>query len=87
MLNVYYGKGRGENAGSWHLDVFPFVQVARPRKQDLEWSFLEGLFGYSRQGRNRNLRLFWVLDFALEPVPASNLSWFGSTKSSAREVF
>jgi hypothetical protein len=29
----------------------------------------------------------WVLDFALEPVPASNLSWFGSTPASAREIF
>ena len=68
VLNVYYGKGSGEQAGTWHLDVFPFVQVGRPRKHDLEWYFLEGLFGYSRQGRNRNLRLFWILDFALEPV-------------------
>jgi hypothetical protein len=87
VLNVYYHKGLGEQAGTWHLDVFPFVQVGRPRKQDLEWYFLEGLFGYSRQGRNRNLRLFWVLDFALEPVPASNLSWFGSTTTQARELF
>ena len=79
-------KGLGEQAGSWHLDVFPLLQVGRPRKQDLEWYFLEGLFGYSRQGRNRNLRLFWVLDFALEPVPASNLSWFGSTSTQSREA-
>ena len=87
VLNVYYSRGRGDQEGSWHLDVFPLVQVGRPRKQDLEWYFLEGLFGYSRQGRNRNLRLFWVLDFALEPVPASNLSWFGSTSTQSREVF
>jgi hypothetical protein len=87
VLNVYYSKGLADQAGSWHLDVFPLLQVGRPRKQDLEWYFLEGLFGYSRQGRNRNLRLFWVLDFALEPVPASNLSWFGSTSTQAREVF
>lgn len=87
VLNVYYHKGLGEQAGTWHLDVFPLLQLGRPRKHDFEWYFLEGLFGYSRQGRNRNLRLFWVLDFALEPVPASNLSWFGSTPTQAREFF
>jgi hypothetical protein len=87
VLNVYYGKGRGDAAGSWHLDVFPLLQLGRPRKQDVEWSFLEGLFGYTRQGRNRTLRLFWVLDFPLEPVPASNLSWFGSTPTQSRELF
>ena len=87
VLNVYYHKGHRRSAGTWHLDVFPFVQAGRPRKHDLEWSLFEGLFGYQRQGRNRNLRLFWVLDFALEPVPASNLSWFGSTSTQSRELF
>lgn len=84
---VYYWKGLNERKGSWFLDVFPFVAVGRPRKHDLEWRVLEGLFGYSRQGRNRNLRLLWVLDFALEPLPASNLSWFGSTPTQSRELF
>jgi hypothetical protein len=87
MLNVYYGKGLGPKEGAWNFRFFPLISVGRPRKHDVEWYFLEGLFGYSRQGRNRNLRLLWVLDFALEPVPASNLSWFGSTPASAREVF
>jgi hypothetical protein len=84
---VYYKKGIGPKQGSWYLNVFPLLALGRPRKQDIEWYFLEGLFGYSRQGRNRNLRLLWVLDFKLEPVPASNLSWFGSTPTSARELF
>ncbi|HEY1584337.1 MAG TPA: hypothetical protein VGH63_01545, partial [Polyangia bacterium] len=89
VVHVYYSKRCGEDhaVGTWHLDVFPFVQVGRPRKHDLEWYFLEGLFGYWRQGRNRNVRLFWVLDFALEPLPASNLSWFGSTPTQSREMF
>jgi hypothetical protein len=84
---VYYRKGLGSRAGSWYLNVFPLITLGRPRPQDVEWYFLEGLFGYSRQGRNRNLRLLWVLDFKLEPVPASNLSWFGSTPTQARELF
>ncbi len=89
VVHVYYSQRCGEEhaVGTWHLDVFPIVQVGRPRKHDLEWYFLEGLFGYSRQGRNRNLRLFWVLDFALEPLPSSNLSWFGSTPPQSREIF
>jgi hypothetical protein len=87
VLNVYYGKGTGDRAGAWNFRFFPLITVGRPRRQDLEWYFLEGLFGYSRQGRNRNLRLFWVLDLPLEPVPASNLSWFGSTPAQAREIF
>lgn len=87
ILNTYYRKGIGDRAGSWSFRFFPLITLARPRKQDIEWYFLEGLFGYSRQGRNRNLRLLWVLDFALEPVPASNLSWFGSTPPQARELF
>jgi hypothetical protein len=84
---VYYKKGLGPKQGSWYLNVFPLFALGRPRTHDLEWYFLEGLFGYSRQGRNRNLRLLWVLDLALEPVPTSNLSWFGSTAPSARELF
>jgi hypothetical protein len=84
---VYYKKGIGTRQGMWYLNVFPLLALGRPRPQDIEWYFLEGLFGYSRQGRNRNLRLFWVLDFKLQPVPASNLSWFGSTPTNARELF
>jgi hypothetical protein len=86
-LNVYYGKGLGPKEGAWNFRFFPLISFGRPRKHDVEWYFLEGLFGYSRLGRNRNLRLLWVLDFALEPVPASNLSWFGSTPTQARELF
>lgn len=86
-LNVYYRRGLGPRAGSWYLDVFPLFQIGRPQRHDVQWYFLEGLFGYSRKGRNRNLRLLWILDIPLEPVPASNLSWFGSTPPEARELF
>ena len=86
VLNVYYGKGLGERAGAWNFRFFPLISIGRPRKQDFEWYFLEGLIGYSRQGRNRNLRLLWI-DFPLKPVPSSSLSWFGSTPPQARELF
>jgi hypothetical protein len=85
---VYYKKGLGVKTGSWYVNVFPLVTVGRPRKKDLEWYFLEGLFGYSRTGRNRNLRLFWVLDFQLQPLRANELSGIlGSTPPEARELF
>src|SRR5262249_9199955 len=50
-LFVYYRKGLGPREGSWYLNVFPLLTLGRPRRHDFEWYFLEGLFGYSRQGR------------------------------------
>jgi hypothetical protein len=84
---VYFKRGLGTKEGSWYLNIFPLLAVGRPTKSDVEWYAFEGLFGYSRKGRNRNLRLFWVLDFALEPVKAQDLSWFGATPPSQRELF
>jgi hypothetical protein len=84
VLNMYYRKGLGPREGSWYVNVFPLCSFGRPRPHDLEWSVLEGLFGYSRQGRNRSLRLLWLLEFKLEPVPESNLSWWSNTPPSAR---
>jgi hypothetical protein len=87
VLNMYYRRGINHEEGNWHCYVIPFVSFGRPRKQDLEWDVLMGLIGYARQGRNRTLKLFWLWDVPLEPVPASNLTWFGSTPTSARTEF
>jgi hypothetical protein len=87
-LNMYYKRGRGPLEGAWYVNVFPFCSFGRPRKQDLEWSLFEGLIGYSRQGRNRTLRLFFLLDIPLQPASSSSLTWFGSTPAAARtELF
>jgi hypothetical protein len=84
FLNMYYRKGLGPKEGSWYVDVFPLAEFGRPRKGDVTWKVLEGLFGYSRVGRNRLLHLLWLFDIALEPAPASSLSWWSSTPPSAR---
>jgi hypothetical protein len=87
VFNMYYRRGVGQEEGSWHCYVVPFADFGRPRKQDLEWNVLMGLFGYSRQGRERKLKLFWLWEVPLQDVPASNLAWFGSTPTSARTEF
>jgi hypothetical protein len=52
VLNTYYSKGHGERAGAWNFRFIPLMMVGRPRPHDLEWSVLEGLVGYHRNGRN-----------------------------------
>ncbi|MGZ7008121.1 MAG: hypothetical protein ACXVLX_21195, partial [Ilumatobacteraceae bacterium] len=85
---MYYRRGRGPyKEGSWYVDVFPLAEFGRPRKHDVTWKVLEGLFGYSRLGRNRILHLFWFIDIALEPAPASSLTWWSNTPPSARTEF
>lgn len=81
---VYYKKGIGTREGMWYLNIFPLFAIGRPTAQDVEWYAFEGLFGYSRKGRNRNLKLFWVLDFALQPTRSSDVSWFGATPKNQR---
>jgi hypothetical protein len=88
VLNFYYHRGRGLKEGRWYADIFPLAEFGRPRPGDLTWKVLEGLFGYSRSGRNRILHLLWLFEIPLAPAPASNLTWFGSTPASARsELF
>jgi hypothetical protein len=86
-LNMYYRRGINHEEGNWHCYIVPFADFGRPRKKDIEWNVLLGLFGYKREGRARTLKLFWFVDIKLEDVPASNLAWFGSTDSSARTEF
>lgn len=73
VLNTYYRKGRGPAEGTWSLDVFPFVQLGRPRPQDWHWKVLEGFVGYARQGRNRTLTLLWFIDIPLKPAKAPKI--------------
>jgi hypothetical protein len=74
VLNTYYRKGKGPAEGTWTLDVFPFINLGRPRPQDWKWKFLEGLFGYARQGRNRTLTLFWFIDIPLRPLRSAPMA-------------
>ncbi len=87
VLNTYYRKGKGVRAGSWWLDFFPLFSFGRPRQQDFEWNIFEGLVGFSRQGRNRTLKLFWLIDISLQPLPASTISWWSNTPPEQRTSF
>jgi hypothetical protein len=87
LLNMYYRRGINHEEGNWHCYVIPLFDFGRPRKKDLDWSVLMGLFGYSREGVVRKLKLFWFWDVRLEDVHTQNLSWFGSTDPSARTEF
>lgn len=78
VLNTYYYKGVGENRGAWRFEFWPLLHVGRPRPQDLQWNILAGLVGYSRDGKNRTLRLLWGIFIPLEPVGAKS-AWYGAT--------
>jgi len=78
VLNTYVYKGAGESLGAWRFEFWPLFHVGRPRKQDLQWDLLAGLVGYSREGRNRTLRLLWAIFIPLEPVGAKT-AWYGAT--------
>ena len=78
VLNSYYYKGAGENLGAWRFEFWPLFHVGRPRPQDLQWNLLAGLIGYSREGKNRTLRLLWGVFIPLEPVGAKT-AWYGAT--------
>ncbi|HEY7957582.1 MAG TPA: EB domain-containing protein [Polyangia bacterium] len=84
VLNFYYQKGLGPRQGSWYANIIPLASFGRPRKHDVKWNVLLGLFGYAREGRNRTLTLFWLFDFSLSPAPASSLSWWSNTSPGAR---
>jgi hypothetical protein len=87
VLNTYYRKGKGPREGSWTVNVVPFFDIGHPRQHDLEWNIFEGLVGYSRLGRNRTLKLFWLIPIPLKPVPANNMSWMTNTKPEERTTF
>ena len=58
VLNTLYRRDRGKRTYDFHF--LPLVRVQRKRPQDLKLSFIAGLFGYERAGRNRMVKLFLV---------------------------
>lgn len=78
VLNTYVYKGTGDYKGAWDFHFWPLFSVGRPRPQDLRWTILAGLLGYSREGRNRTLQLLWGVQVPLEPV-GTQTAWYGAT--------
>lgn len=84
VLNTYVHRGTGEYRGAWSFHFWPLFNVGRPRPQDIEWSVLYGLVGYSREGIHRTLRLLWGIVVPLEPVGTKS-AWYGATLRMASE--
>ena len=82
--NIYYRSGRGTEAGTSHLVVFPLWESKVKRPGDLMWEALLGLVGWERIGRNRFLKLFFI-PFELEAAPAAKTAWYGKPPARARE--
>ncbi len=87
VLNTYVRKGKGPRAGQWWVDVFPLVSFGHPRKGDVEVNFIEGLVGYARQGRQRTLRLFWLIEINLAPAAQTTMGFFDQPTKTERTTF
>jgi hypothetical protein len=82
--NIYYRKGRGSEAGTSHLFVFPFWESEVKRPGDTMWEALLGVVGWERIGRNRFLKLLFI-PFELEAAPAAKTAWYGKPVTRTRE--
>ena len=87
VLNTYVRKGKGPRTGQWWVDVFPLVSFGHPRKGDVEFNFIEGLVGYARQGRQRTLRLFWLIEISLAPAAQPTMGFFDQPGKNERTTF
>lgn len=85
VLNTYVFRGAGDRKGAWSFHFFPLFSVGRPRPQDVEWTLLSGLVGYSRLGINRTLRLLWGIFIPLEPVGTKSAYYGASWRMQTRE--
>lgn len=74
--NVYWRTGRGPDAGTSRLFVFPFWESAVRRPGDTMWEVLLGVLGYERIGRNRTMKVLFI-PFDLDPAPAAQVAWYG----------
>ncbi len=76
--NIWYRRGKGPDAGTSRLFVFPLWESEVKRPGDHLWEVLLGLAGYERAGRNRFVKLFFI-PFEISPVPRTNQAsaWYG----------
>ena len=83
--NIYYRSGRGPEAGTSRLFIFPFWESAVKRPGDYMWEVLLGLVGAERIGRNRYLKLLFI-PFELDPAPAAQTAWYGKAPPRKRPL-
>ncbi|MFO8070675.1 MAG: hypothetical protein R6V85_02260 [Polyangia bacterium] len=63
VLNAVWNEGEVKDESFWTFRLFPFFACGDPPVPEEEgayWSVLEGLVGWRRQGRTRELKLFWI---------------------------
>lgn len=61
VLNIFMNRGKQKGNPFWTFNIFPFVSFGHPPSESgAYWSFLSGLVGWRRQGRSRQLKLFWI---------------------------
>ncbi|MCP4196030.1 MAG: hypothetical protein GY762_02680 [Proteobacteria bacterium] len=61
VLNFVFNKGKLKGNPFWTFQVYPFLGFGHPPAPDgAYWSVLSGLVAWRRQGRSKQLKLFWI---------------------------
>jgi len=61
LLNFVWHKGEVKGNRFWTFNIFPVIGFGKPpAPSGAYWSILRGLVGWRRQGRSKELKLFWV---------------------------
>ena len=61
VLNFVHNRGQIKGNRFWTFQIFPLIGFGHPPAPDgAYWSFLQGFLGWRRQGRSKQLKLFWI---------------------------
>ena len=61
FLNFVWHKGKVKNNPFWTFNIFPLIKLGKPpAPSGAYWSVLGGLAGWRRQGRTKELKIFWI---------------------------
>jgi hypothetical protein len=61
VLNFVFNKGEQKGNPFWTFKFYPFLGFGQPPSPDgAYWSVLSGLVAWRRQGRSKQLKLFWI---------------------------
>jgi len=61
VLNFVWHKGKIKGNPFWTFRIFPLLGFGRPPSPEgAYWSVLGGLAGWRRQGRTKQLKIFWI---------------------------
>lgn len=61
IFNFFLNKGEIKGYRFWTFNIAPLLAFGHPPSAEgAYWSFLSGLVGWRRQGRTKQLKLFWI---------------------------